>query len=243
MAYPSEGSLDRWKSRQELSGATVIASEYDCDPDAGRPMEFRLTYEGKLLRSGSDKPRAQHKHELRKAFHKQLRRLWGINPYLKHGNPVTFDWEQSGLPKNGTTHGTTLAEWLANQYQRCGYQFVPLVRRELSLVCALSILFLRPDQPGDVLSSGDIDGRLKTLFDALTMPQNAGQLGPYKSPGEDETPFFCLLADDSLITHVAVETDVLLEPIGTDFDKNDARLVVSVKLRPYIVDPSNENFG
>jgi hypothetical protein len=171
------------------------------------------------------------------------RRLWEINPYLKHGNPVTFDWMQPGLPKSGITHGTTLVEWLASQYSRCGYNFVPLVRSELSLICALNILFLRPDQPGDVLSSGDIDGRLKTLFDALKMPKSADQLGGYTSPGGDEEPFFCLLEDDGLITHVAVETDMLLQPIGMNFEKNDARLIITVKIRPYNINPSNQNFG
>jgi hypothetical protein len=35
----------------------------------------------------------------------------------------------------------------------------------------LNILFLRADIPGKVVQSGDIDNRLKTLFDALRMPQ------------------------------------------------------------------------
>jgi hypothetical protein len=78
------------------------------------------------------------------------------------------------------------------------YQFVPLVREQLSLLCSLDILFLRPDVPGKAIqSSGDIDNRLKTLFDALRMPQNDTELGPYASPGEGEEPFYCLLEEIS----------------------------------------------
>jgi hypothetical protein len=142
------------------------------------------------------------------------------------------------------THGTTLADWLAERYERFGYRFVPLVRRDLSLICGIDILFLRPDQPGDVLKSGDIDNRLKTLFDALQMPRDKSQLpANAAAPGDDETPFFCLLEDDSVITKLSVETDLLLQPTGERFDVNDARLVITVRLRPYDVNPGNQMFG
>ena len=35
------------------------------------------------------------------------------------------------------------------------------------LACGLDILFMRPSMPGAVINAGDIDGRLKTIFDAL----------------------------------------------------------------------------
>jgi len=46
------------------------------------------------------------------------------------------------------------------------------------------------------------------------MPVNAGELGGHDKPAESETPFFCLLQDDRLITQTSVATDTLLEPIG-----------------------------
>src|SRR6266849_6098917 len=52
-----------------------------------------------------------------------------------------------------------------------GKQFVPLVRQSLALACSLDILFLRREEPGSlILQGGDIDNRIKTLFDALKMP-------------------------------------------------------------------------
>src|SRR5438105_10912291 len=106
-------------------------------------------------------------------------------------------------------------------------------KRRLELICSIDILLLRPDPPGKVLVSGDIDNRLKTLFDALRLPKGAQELVGYDKPEVDEKPFFCLLEDDSLITHVSVETDVLLQPTGTRFDINDTRIVIAVRLRPY----------
>jgi hypothetical protein len=49
-------------------------------------MEFRLTYEGILLGSSSGNPRGKHKHEVRRVFHKQLRRFWDIHPYLREAS-------------------------------------------------------------------------------------------------------------------------------------------------------------
>ena len=220
------------------------------DPDEVDGVEFRLTYEGPLKAtqkdpvSGQADARASHKRDIRRTFHVQLKQLWEINPYLKHGYPVTFDWKSQTNPKSAISHHTTLVEYLAPQYRRNGYECVPLVRSDLGLICSLEILFLRPDPPGSVLASGDIDNRLKTLFDALRLPKKqANELVGYDTPADDEKPFFCLLEDDSLITHVTVETDILLQPIGNVHDANDARLIISVKLRPYVSGPHNQNFG
>src|SRR6185437_9442927 len=81
------------------------------------------------------------------------------------------------------------------------------------MVAELSITFLRPEPPGSLVTQGgDIDNRLKTLFDALRMPKDISELPPGDAPAEGETPFFCLLEDDNLITKIAVNTDRLLKP-------------------------------
>jgi Holliday junction resolvase RusA-like endonuclease len=54
------------------------------------------------------------------------------------------------------------------------FVFVPLVTAEMSAVAELSVVLLRPEPAGQLLTQGgDIDNRLKTLFDALTMPRHA----------------------------------------------------------------------
>src|SRR3990170_447020 len=63
------------------------------DPNFERgepPMEFRLTYEGQLLGASRSNTRAEHKHEIRKVFHRQLRQLWTISPHLNATTDV-FD--------------------------------------------------------------------------------------------------------------------------------------------------------
>ncbi len=190
-------------------------------------VEFRLTYEGLLLAASKTDTRAKHKQEIRRAFHPQLRRLWDVTPQLRTAPAV-------GPQGHVRPPFRTRLEWLAAQYQRCGYEFVPLVAEELSLLCSVSILFLRPDPPGSLIKSGDIDNRLKTLFDAFRIPNNQGELGGYDTPGSDERPFFCLLEDDRLITKLAVETDILLAPAHDPPDRNECRLVITVTTRPVI---------
>jgi hypothetical protein len=91
-------------------------------------------------------------------------------------------------------------------------------------------MFLRPEEDRFVMKSGDLDGRLKTLFDALRIPNNAGETGNV-GPQADETPLFCLLEDDRLISEVRLYTDqLLLLPGEREVKANDTFAVIHVKL-------------
>src|SRR5262249_26347098 len=90
-----------------------------------------------------------------------------------------------------------------------GRQYAPVVARDLG--AALDIVLLRQQARGQLIAEGgDIDNRLKTLFDALIMSSTCEvqQLGT--ETAADEAPLHCLLKDDSLIHRVNVETDRLL---------------------------------
>lgn len=211
-------------------------------------VEFRLTYEGLLLGASPSDTRVKQKHEIRQHFHRQLKRLWEVHSYLKHGTPVEFfpgvsdSQKQLGRGYVSYVHTEKMAEFVAKKYEMFGFRFVPLVREQLSLLCSIHILFLRPDRPGSIIRSADIDNRMKVLFDALRIPKNADELRGAK-PADGENPFFCLLEDDSLITHVSVETDMLLQPTGQDYDDNDTRLILNVRIRPYENSIANEGFA
>ena len=165
-------------------------------------MEFRLIYEGRLRADGL----AKEKHDMRKALHPQLKELWNQHQFL-----------------------SVNIEHFASAYQKCGFRFVPLVNERQCRVCALDILFLRRDHPGNLVKrGGDIDNRIKTLLDALRMPQDCNELaGAVPDAGED--PFFCLLQDDELITEISVTTDRLLLPQKASAHVNDVLLIIRVK--------------
>lgn len=209
-------------------------------------MEFRLTYQGPLKSTQKDPvsnqadARAEHKHEIRRVFHKQLKKLWNSVPHLILGKGtgpghLIVNSHSEMLPRTAMS--------LANRFEKFGYKFVPLVTEDIGLIVSLDILYIRNSKPGRIVSAGDIDNRLKTLFDALRMPHNENELGKYKAPAEDEKPFYCLLEDDDLISKVSVESDTLLGEIGNNPSQHDARLVISVKIKPHELRFDNIQFG
>ena len=204
-------------------------------------MQFRMTYDGPLYGSSRASPRPDHKHDIRRVFHRQLKRLWQAHPWLKEATFGVYEGFER-IPSN-----SPLWQGLAQRHQLDPYKFVPLVRTKEKLLCSVDLSLLRPDVPGGLIKSADLDSRLKTLFDAFKMPSAIAQLGKYQTPEPDEDPFFCLLEDDMLITHVSVATDMLLEPSRSNLSsnemKNDARLVIDVKIKPYFVTWGNIGFG
>jgi len=201
-------------------------------------VEFRLTYEGKLLSSGNKNPNTKHKHAIRQKLHPQLKRLWEITPCLRNMTfPPSRNFAFSEIAQ------CTMIEHLASTQPLQKYRFVPLITKELSLWCGIDVLFLRPGRAGEIIKSGDIDNRLKTLFDALRRPRQPQELRQCPDPSEGEDPFFCLLEDDSLVARVTVEADTMLEPIvGAVLRRSDARLVIKVTLRPTNFTAENAGF-
>jgi hypothetical protein len=110
------------------------------------------------------------------------------------------------------------------------YTFVPLVTEEMNALAELDITLLRPEAPGGLITQGgDMDNRLKTLFDSLTMPRHPNALPLVSVPGQEEMPFFCLLEDDNLVVDLALRTQQLLEPV-TDTSLVDVTIVVRTRV-------------
>lgn len=205
-------------------------------------MEFRLLYQGELLAASRNDTRAKHKHELRRSFHLQLRRLWSLNANLR----------EYVLRKSLKSHpeGRTNEERfelgiraIGKEWSRAGYDLVPLVLPEFALRCSLDILLLRPEDDKFIFERGDIDGQIKTLFDALRIPDHSSETGG-ALPDADEKPLFCLLQNDKLISEVKVTADQMLLLPGTREPKaNDAFVVIHVKLNHKVARTFDDYFG
>jgi hypothetical protein len=195
-------------------------------------MQFRLVYEGELPAAGTSS-RAPEKHQIRKVLHKQLARLWREHPFL---NEYLKEF-QEGIKYIESEHGGYVfmedpdLHVVAEGHAILDYRFIPLIGKSFGAsACSLDILFLRRDHPGGLIrSGGDIDNRIKVLFDALRMPQNSAELCG-QTPESGETPFFCLLEDDQLITEVKVTTDRLLTASESGSENpSDVHLIIHVK--------------
>ena len=169
-------------------------------------LEFTLFYRGPLRANGNPK----HKQEIRDAFHSQLKQLWTVEPLV--------DWKRHCLTQNDP-------DTLIYLVQEIGpLKVAPLVCEKLHLTARLEICLLRPEPPGKIITQGgDIDNRLKTLFDALRMPSNSKEIP--KDYILSDPILFTLLEDDNLITHVGVRTEQLLQDIE---DRSEVILTVKV---------------
>lgn len=168
-------------------------------------MKFRLLYEGQI----PPRKRADINgiHAIRMALDPQLQALWQFPP-LSNSSQKLLRYKVENDP-----HSIDLAE------TRGICAFIPLVSKRIDLQCALDITFLRQQAPGQLIGDGgDIDNRLKTLLDALSVPppsQHEHFRHVALNPGR---AIFCLLQDDSLVTRMGVETDRLLRPAANEFD-------------------------
>lgn len=158
-------------------------------------MEFRLYYRGDLKANGN----VQHKHAIREHIHRQLKILWMQKPLSDLSKQMLNGQNEIGCIRPVE-----------------GFIFAPLVQERMHLIADLHLTLLRPEEPGSILTQGgDIDNRLKTLFDALRMPKRKNEIPASFKVEEADSPFFCLLEDDSLISGLHVTTDRLLEPVSS----------------------------
>lgn len=158
-------------------------------------MEFRLYYRGPLKSNGN----VEHKHSIREQIHNQLKQLWDQKPLSDFKDKLLSSKYKFGCIRSFE-----------------GFMFAPLVQGRIDLVADIDITLLRPEEPGAIVTqAGDIDNRLKTLFDALRMPQKRGEIPGKCTPENTDTPFFCLLEDDSLISGLKVTTDRLLDSVSS----------------------------
>jgi hypothetical protein len=172
-------------------------------------MDFVLYYRGPLPANGD----AKQKHRIREHFHRQLKTLWASPPFDR--------WLKAASDASGREAGEgaspTIAQWMKLRAFPSlikvveGHQYLPLVCVKLCAVAQLDLTLLRPEPAGRIVTQGgDIDNRIKTLLDALKVPDS--NQGRQAIIGTPETPFHCLLEDDNLITRLSVRTDHLLEP-------------------------------
>jgi hypothetical protein len=182
-------------------------------------MLFRLIIEAPIP---PRKTTLEGVHSIRRHLHPQLKRLWEHEPLASRKRWLRLK------PESGNE--------VAVLEEKEGRRYAPLVSQKNALHCSMHVLFLRTEAPGGLIEQrGDIDNRLKTLFDALRVP-SAGELRKIAAKiGADDDPTYCLLQNDALITELKVESDRLL----TTDKPNETRVIITVKLLASTVTMAN----
>jgi len=171
-----------------------------------RMLEFHLVYQG-LLPSSGNKSHTKDKHLIRRYLHRQLANVWEKKHPLKARSGVPEELKDNYVPKQihqrvVWSGGETDREELIEVVN--GKRYLPIVSENLALSCKLNILLL--SMGSNVMELGDLDGRVKTIVDALKVPR-----GNDHCEG-DEDPLYCLVENDSLISDLRVTADLLLAP-------------------------------
>jgi hypothetical protein len=177
-------------------------------------MEFYLTYQGPLPPNGDPIT----KHRIRKDFHTQLERLWNIPPL----NGDTKEHFLSGIDDASHINILKTVEEV---------KFAPLVCKKLCFYALLDITLLWPDEPGNIINTGDIDNRLKTLFDALTCPDEMQMQRIKTTESFSGDIFYCLLEDDKLIQSVNIKTHTWLSSPKGNLPNPDVLTIIHVHVK------------
>lgn len=201
-------------------------------------MRFHLIYSGQLASSGN-KSKPGGARSIRDALHPQLKYLWDTHAALKQLRQSAVVLKNPGEfmgcgPDSPFAHKRDLERYPAQEHEvdlcepirRGAKTYIPLVRRSLDLNCEIHVLFLRNGDPGAlVLPGGEIDNRIKTLVDALRVPDaDVEVLHP-----QAQDPTYCLMENDTLVSDLSISTDRLLTA-KTEYD-NEVHLVVEVIVR------------
>ena len=192
-------------------------------------MEFTLYIHGQI--NSKDNPSAIHK--IRRELHYQLNQLWKLDPWKKNGKNLwqKNPWEDIELDK-----------WkIKNELfqKRHGKNFICLATSNLDMYVELSFNFFVPKNT----SFRDIDNKLKTLCDALKLPDKRKR--KKDSPkyikswvqNKKENPLVCLLEDDDLIYKLSAETDFFLDGRKKFFEsegnkyRHQMLCVINVKIK------------
>jgi len=151
-------------------------------------VEFCLHYNGKL----KSQDNAAGKHAIRIALHKQIKSICNSEPFS-----LVFEPDRNGKRESGK------AMFLEHE----GKRFWFLISEHLATLADLKITLLLPHKVGKLVQNGgDIDNRIKTLFDGLRIPAALSEIPSTDSFDYGQEGMYCLLQDDKLINRIAIQT-------------------------------------
>jgi hypothetical protein len=168
-------------------------------------MALVLIYRGPLPAVNDKDKRTKEKQAMRRLFHAQLTAV-SKKAYRLHSNAGVFRPSRIG------------------QFNICS-----LICKDPNYPrrgCELEIRILSNDPFGAICDKGDLDNRLKVVFDALSLPDKQQLSGDH--PHDDENPFWVLLSNDRLITDLHIVQDTIHIPTNP---KNYVELTITVKIK------------
>jgi hypothetical protein len=189
-------------SRPEALADLSLAWEFN------EPMALMLTYDGPLP-TGNARSSVSVKNQIRRQLHIQLAAFCSVDARF---NQLLV-------------HGSGLSQAIG------GVRFDPLIHSPYW--AEIRVEMMRREPPGNIITSGgDLDGRLKTLFDGLRMPHHESEVDGFD---EKWGRCICLLEDDALISRVVIDTRQMFRPLRDGEAKTDVQVRIDVTVEQYAI--------
>jgi hypothetical protein len=241
MSAPPPLPLSYWEALRQLAEPFEL-------------MKFTLIYDDDLPASANS-PKPEAGSYIRNIFHHQLADLWDSHVIFRQlartartipnpgsGYLISLQypiWSPAVLPD----YNEPAAPLIPGQFDFCAAipvpnvgNFIPIVRNSLYLACAVDILFLRHEEPYKLMrQGGDLDGRLKTLFDGLKMPDPKCE---YRGLDPTADPLYVVLEDDALISDISIKSGRLLG--NRTKDRHRVRLTIDITIKVLRVFEQNQ---
>jgi hypothetical protein len=170
-------------------------------------LEFTLYYKGVI--STKNKKRIELVHELRYAFHEQLKELLKLPPLKYHK-----DWFKDPYPVE-----------LHKKFDT-GLDFICLVSQKLNMYVELEINLLTQYKNRNFK---DIDNKIKIIGDALQIPNQQSHIPNASKNIYSDNLIICLLSDDRLIYRLNVDSDYILTPDACKREEMICLIKVKIK--------------
>jgi hypothetical protein len=103
-------------------------------------------------------------------------------------------------------------------------------------MCRRGIVLLHEEPFNLLRSGGDLDGRIKTLFDSLKMPDAKDPNYAGDKPTAD--PLYVVLEDDALISDISIKSGRLLG--NRTKDRHAVRLTIDITIKVLRVFEQNQ---
>ncbi len=180
-------------------------------------MRFPLSYEGPLPSSGNVGDRKPTR----------LPDIWNIRNTISPQIEKVFETHPAFFGES--SQSMALRHACKQPIRVSEKEFYVIAQLDFKLKCELKITMLVNHSIATVVdNAGDLDNRLKTLLDALRMPQFPHEIKGYM-PNID--PYCCLLQNDVLISALHIET-FRKTAAPVDAHHNHVRLNIDVHLIP-----------
>lgn len=177
-------------------------------------VDIYLTYRGQIPSKASSLDAVWN---MRKSFHRQLETLWGKEPFA-----VLKRWEDSNFAAQAPNFLRSIGDQV----------FVPFYGEAVGVGVRLEIKLLTGLPQQAVISSGDLDNRVKRIIDALRAPTQKGEIVANLEPN---SRWYCVMDDDSSVKEVTAS----LAPYLDSNDPSESFVFVRVRTSPTAVTFAN----